>query len=288
MPELPEVETVVRGLVDAGLAGCRIVDTRIGWARTLVGLSPEDFRSRIVGRRVRAIRRRAKYIVMQLDPSDYLLIHLRMTGSLTVRGAGEVSDPYERVALVLGDGRELRFRDTRKFGRWYLVPDAELLLRRMGPEPLDRAFTVEVLVHGLQRHKRMLKPLLLDQAFLAGLGNIYVDEALWEARLHPCCSSQHLKPEEVKRLHGAIQLVLQRGIASMGTTLGSGAVNFYSVAGRKGRNQDALRVFRRHGLACPSCGNEIVRILVGQRSTHLCPHCQRLPRRRRVKEGGEG
>ncbi|MFU8780297.1 MAG: bifunctional DNA-formamidopyrimidine glycosylase/DNA-(apurinic or apyrimidinic site) lyase [Kiritimatiellia bacterium] len=279
MPELPEVETVVRGLRRSGICGKRIEGARVGWSRTLSGMTPDRFSAAICGVSVVKITRRAKYIVMQLSSGSCLLIHLRMTGSLRVTAADAPKDPYERVALLFADERELRFRDTRKFGRWYLVADANEVLGRLGPEPLSGVFSVDAFASMLATHRRMLKPLLLDQTFLAGLGNIYVDEALFTARLHPCRIANTLQLDEISYLYDAIRAVLQLGIARMGTSLGAGAVNFYSVAGRRGRNQDALQVFRRDGLPCPVCGNVIARIVVGQRSTHVCKHCQPLPRR---------
>lgn len=274
MPELPEVETVVRGLREAEVCGQRIRGVRVSWARTLSGLSVKAFAAGVDGRRIVAIERRAKYIVIRLEPPRWLLIHLRMTGSLSVKPAADPRDAAERTALILDDGREIRFRDTRKFGRWTLTDDPDAVLGRLGPEPLSEAFTVAVLRSALHAHNRMLKPLLLDQHVLAGLGNIYVDEALWEARLHPCRLSRSLASTECRRLHAAIRRVLQRGVDGMGTTLGDGMTNFYSVAGRRGRNQDALNVFRRHGDPCPRCKNTLERIIVAQRSTHLCPRCQ--------------
>ncbi len=274
MPELPEVETVVRGLCEADVCGHRIRGVRVSWERTLSGLSTAAFTTGVRGSRIEAIERRAKYIVMRLEPSRWLLIHLRMTGSLSVKPAAEPRDAAERAALILDDGREIRFRDTRKFGRWTLTDDPDAVLGRLGPEPLSDVFTAAVLRSALHAHNRMLKPLLLDQHVLAGLGNIYVDEALWEARLHPCRLSRSLTAAECRRLHGAIRRVLQRGVDGMGTTLGSGMTNFYSVAGRRGRNQDALNVFRRHGEPCPRCEGTLTRIIVAQRSTHLCPRCQ--------------
>lgn len=277
MPELPEVETVVRGLREADVCGPRIRGVRVSWERTLSGLTADAFAAGVKNHQIAAIERRAKYIVIRLDPPRWLLIHLRMTGSLSVKPAAEPREPSERAALILDDGREIRFRDTRKFGRWTLTDDPDAVLGRLGPEPLSDAFTAAVLRAAMQAHNRMLKPLLLDQHVLAGLGNIYVDEALWEARLHPCRLSRSLSASECRRLHGAIRRVLQRGVDAMGTTLGSGMTNFYSVAGRRGRNQDALNVFRRHGDPCPRCQRTLERITVAQRSTHLCPRCQPTP-----------
>ncbi|MCP4716539.1 MAG: DNA-formamidopyrimidine glycosylase, partial [Deltaproteobacteria bacterium] len=180
------------------------------------------------------------------------------------------------VILRFNDQRELRFHDTRKFGRIFLLSNPATVLDKLGPEPLDKAFTLRVFTALLLPRKRLLKPLLLDQNIIAGLGNIYVDEALWEARLHPCRIAASLTPAETKALHRAIPRVLKRGLKNLGTSLGTGKANFYSVAGRSGRNRDQLNVFRRTGEPCLSCSATIKRIIVAQRSTHLCPDCQRL------------
>lgn len=280
MPELPEVETVVRDLLENGLVGERIIDTRISWQRTLSGMTPRTFTRRIVGRCVVAVYRRGKYCVIQLDSDDWLLIHLRMTGSLTLVRAEIPVVAHERVALLLREGRELRFCDSRKFGRWVLTNDPSSVLGRLGPEPLDPGFTPQAFQERMRGSARMLKPLLLDQHRIAGLGNIYVDEALWEARLHPCRLANTLSPSGWKTLWTAIRLVLQRGIDACGTTLGNGMTNFYSVSGRRGRNQDGLNVFRRHGSPCPRCGTAIKRLIVAQRGTHVCPRCQRHDKRK--------
>ena len=275
MPELPEVETVAGGLREAGVCGLAVCATRVSWPRTLAGLSLAAFDRGLKGRSIADIQRRAKYIVIRLDPALWLLIHLRMTGHLSVEPADAPRDPHERVAVVLDDGREIRFRDTRKFGRWVLTEDPASVLGSLGPEPLSPDFKPSPFYRLLHAHARMLKPMLLDQRVVAGLGNIYVDEALWEARLHPCRSSRTLTMADCRRLHRAIRAVLQRGLDAGGTTLGRGVANFYSVAGRRGRNQDGLRVFRRQGEACQRCGTVIRRQIVAQRSTHLCPRCQR-------------
>ncbi len=275
MPELPEVETVAAGLREAGVCGLVIRATRVSWPRTLAGLSREAFDRELKGRSIADVQRRAKYIVIRLDPALWLLVHLRMTGHLSVEPAASPPDPHERVAVVLDDEREIRFRDTRKFGRWVLTGDPASVLGSLGPEPLSPDFKAVPFYRMLHAHARMLKPMLLDQRVVAGLGNIYVDEALWEARLHPCRSSRTLTLADGRRLHRAIRVVLQRGLDAGGTTLGRGVSNFYSVAGRRGRNQDGLRVFRRQGEDCPRCGTVIRRQMVAQRSTHLCPRCQR-------------
>jgi formamidopyrimidine-DNA glycosylase len=159
----------------------------------------------------------------------------------------------------------------------YFVENPEQIVGHLGPEPLEKSFTAHILKERLHAHNRLLKPLLLDQTFIAGLGNIYVDEALWVARLHPCRQSSSLSKPEVKALHRAIRKVLKRGLQNLGTSLGSGKANFYSVGQRKGRNRDELNVFRRTAAPCLRCETVIERILVGQRSTHICPTCQKCP-----------
>ncbi|MBD3244023.1 MAG: DNA-formamidopyrimidine glycosylase, partial [Chitinivibrionales bacterium] len=260
---------------DAGLVGRTVRDIHVHWPRSLALPDVAQFRRILRGRRIEDITRRAKYVVFQLDGGWWLIVHLRMTGRFAVCTPDTPRDSHEHVVLLLDDGRQVRFHDTRKFGRWSLVRNPADVLGKLGPEPLARSFTAEALQRALGSHARMLKPLLLDQTVLAGLGNIYVDEALWEARLHPCRSSTTLTPDEYRRLHAAIRTVLRRGLANMGTTLGNGETNFYSVGRRAGRNADGLRVFRRTGMACPRCGAAIVRLVVGQRSTHVCLSCQR-------------
>ncbi len=276
MPELPEVETVVRGLRGAGVVGCRISDVRVRWPRTLDGATVARFRRVTTGRRITAVKRRAKYIVLTLEGGWTVLIHLRMTGRLHIVPGGTAATKHDHVDLGLEDGRVVRFTDSRKFGRWLLTRNPEAILGRLGPEPLDRAFTITRFCNVLAGRRGMLKPLLLNQTVLAGLGNIYVDEALWEAKLHPCTAAETLTAAQQRALRAAIRATLRRGVAAAGTTLGTGSTNFYSVAGRRGRNQDGLRVFRRTGEPCPRCGSIIQRLVVGQRSTHVCPYCQEL------------
>jgi formamidopyrimidine-DNA glycosylase len=227
------------------------------------------------GRRVESLARRGKFIVIGLSGGLTLLIHLRMTGRLSLAAARRRHDSHDRVDLALDDGRVLVYHDTRKFGRWFLLGDAAARLGALGPEPLTGGLSARKFSGMLAAHGRMLKPLLLDQSFLAGLGNIYVDEALWEARLHPRQRGRELTETDGARLLRCIRAVLKRGIRKRGTSLGSGEANFAGPAGRRGRNQDGLRVFRRTGAPCPRCGAAITRIVVGQRSTHFCPRCQR-------------
>ncbi len=274
MPELPEVETVARDLRAGNLPDATITGVEVRWARTVATPSVERFRDELVSRRVLDVKRRGKYLVLPLDDGRTLLVHLRMTGRLTFASPDAPHHPHERLILELDHNRHLRFLDQRKFGRWYLLEDPNLILGTLGPEPFDPTLDAATFARRLRAHRRQIKPLLLDQRFLAGMGNIYADEALWEAGLHPQRRSHTLTDEEASRLLAAIRRVLKRGIENAGTTLGPGESNFYSVGGRRGRNQDALRVFRRTGQPCPRCGHPIQRLVVGQRGTHICPQCQ--------------
>jgi formamidopyrimidine-DNA glycosylase len=274
MPELPEVQTIVNDLNAAELIGIPIIGAEVFWSRTIAEPSPRLFCQRIQGLRFTAIVRRGKYLLFKTDNNNTLLLHLRMSGRLHLVSAAMPRVKHEHVILSFNDKRQLRFHDTRKFGRMHLVNDPQRILSRLGPEPLGQGFTVKVLADRLKRHRRLLKPLLLDQAFIAGLGNIYVDEALWDAKIHPNRIAATLSMDEIRALHRAIPRVLKRGLKNLGTSLGTGATNFYSVGRHRGRNKDQLKVFRRTDLPCPRCKSTIQRIIVGQRSTHICKRCQ--------------
>lgn len=273
MPELPEVQTVVNDLVASGLIGQTITDVHIRWPGSIARPGPEAFRRTLIGRRIETLSRRAKWIVWKMDGGLTMLTHLRMTGRFHLAAQGTAYDKHDHVAFTIDGKRQVRYHDTRKFGRFYL-PDSTAMLDRLGPEPLSRQFTARKFAKRLAAHRRQLKPLLLDQHFLAGLGNIYVDEALWDAGLHPTRTSDGLTDAEARRLHRAIRKVLRRGLRNLGTTLGTGETTFYSVAGHRGRNRDELKVFRRTGEPCPRCRRIITRLVVGQRSTHICEICQ--------------
>ncbi len=274
MPELPEVETVRRSLREA-LRGRRIVEvTRIAWPRTIAEPPPETFRELLRDRAVLDVDRRGKYVLLRLDHDETLVVHLRMTGRLTVAPAGDEPDAHTHIVLRLDDGRQLMFRDTRKFGRIWLLDGEGLasLEGKLGPEPLDDALTAEEFRTLLRRRRGRLKPLLLDQSVIAGLGNIYVDEALWLARLHPLRTVVSLEDEQVDTLYGAIRTVLARAVDNRGTTFS----DFRDGWGYRGDNQQFLNVYDRAGRPCPRCGTPIERIVVGQRGTHVCPFCQSL------------
>jgi len=270
MPELPEVETITRLLRQGSdtaprLVGLVVRDAQVFWERTLETPSIGEFRRRITGQRIRDIRRRGKFILFELT-TDTLLIHLRMSGDLLVEAASSPIQPLHRLALYLDYDLRLAFNDPRKFGRVWLVTDAEIVLGSLGPEPLEPDFTAGELHQRLVSHRRQLKPLLLDQSFLAGLGNIYADEALHLAHLHPQTLSDSLSYPQSERLLQSIRTILQEGIRRNGASI--------DWVYRGGDFQNYFRVYQRTGEPCPECGTPIHRILVGQRGTHYCPICQ--------------
>lgn len=274
MPELPEVETVARGL-RASLVGRTIVGVEVRWARSVVPPDPAAFARRLIGQTVTDVGRRGKWVVIALAGGDTLLIHLRMSGRLVV-GAGEPSDDrHLRALFSLDDGRRLHFFDQRKFGRLVLTSDPQEVLGGLGLEPLGDDLTAARLGEMLARRRGRIKPLLLDQRFLAGLGNIYTDEALWRASIHPLRQADTLAPAEVRRLHRGIRAVLRAAIEGGGTTLPD--AGYQRADGRSGEFAGQLAVYGRAGHPCPRCGTDVERIRVSQRGTHLCPRCQPLP-----------
>ncbi|TFG73214.1 MAG: bifunctional DNA-formamidopyrimidine glycosylase/DNA-(apurinic or apyrimidinic site) lyase [Anaerolineales bacterium] len=277
MPELPEVETIARKLRNV-LLKRRFETMTVLWAKTIANINPEDFIQTMQGATVNDIRRRGKYLIFDLDNNKDLVIHLRMSGKFSMHpaGAGFEDNKHTRVRMLLDNELVLNYIDQRKFGRFYLVDDANTITSKLGPEPLSSQFSVEWLKQGLSQRTAQLKTLLLNQSFIAGLGNIYASEALWDARLHPCRISSTISRKEATALHRAIRNALKKGLKNMGTTLGTGHANFYSVGRRSGRNSDQLNVFRRTGQPCPRCKKTIERIIVGQRSTHICTTCQKL------------
>jgi formamidopyrimidine-DNA glycosylase len=287
MPELPEVETVARDLrrhlLPEDGPGPRIVAARVAWPRTVRDGDPAAFVAGVVGRRIERVGRRGKQLLLELSGDALLTIHLKMTGQLFVVPVTAPEDPYVRLALVLEDGRELRFRDVRKFGRVGLYGrDAETgeavtaegagAFAGVGPEPLDPAFTLRVFRGRIRSRRRRLKPLLTDQAFVAGIGNIYADEALWAARLHPLRSSNSLNPADERRLFRAIRAILAEAVERRGSS-----IDDYTAPDGDGAMQERLRVYQRAGEPCPRCGRPVQRIVVGGRATHFCSWCQRLP-----------
>ncbi|MGZ9235394.1 MAG: bifunctional DNA-formamidopyrimidine glycosylase/DNA-(apurinic or apyrimidinic site) lyase [Anaerolineales bacterium] len=289
MPELPEVETIARKL-RPHLLGKVIKEAQLRWPRTLALPSPRKFKELIKGQEIKEVTRRAKYFVLRL--SDYsLLIHLRMSGDLFIKESKIKPEKHDRLILSLlpagaedgssnlvhtaalgrvSPGRHgdasLVFNDTRKFGRVWLTGNPQEVLGNLGPEPLSRHFTPQWLHMALHSKHRQLKPLLLDQSFLAGLGNIYTDEALNLAKLNPLAVYDSITVKQAEALHEAICQVLKEGIRRNGASI--------DWVYRGGEFQNYFRVYDREGKPCPVCGTKIERIVVGQRSTHFCPKCQ--------------
>jgi formamidopyrimidine-DNA glycosylase len=273
MPELPEVETVARDL--RGLVvGATIVDAETRWERTLRGTTPTAFADGVAGRRIEAVGRRGKQLVVELSGGAFLTIHLKMTGQLFVVPRGGTNDPYVRLVLELDDGREVRFRDIRKFGRVGLYGlDTADPFEKTGPEPLSEAFTVGAFRRRLRARKGRLKPLLMDQSFVAGVGNIYADEALWAARLHPLRTARTLRPGDERRLWLHLRRILAEAVIRRGSS-----IDDYTAPDGDGEMQEHLEVYQRTEEPCRRCGRPIRRIVVGGRATHFCSWCQRLPR----------
>ena len=264
MPELPEVETIARAL-QPDLIGKTIISAEVRWARTLATPSLNQFKKQIAGQKIMDVSRRAKYLILNLE--DYnLLIHLRMSGDLMIREGKIKPEKHDRLLLNLSDHHYLAFNDTRKFGRVWLTNQPEEILGKLGPEPFGKVFTAQWLFENLHARKRSLKPLLLDQTFLAGLGNIYTDECLHIANLHPLASSNNVTKEQAAALHKAIRAVLKEGIRRNGASI--------DWVYRGGEFQNYFRVYGRDGQACSVCGTTIQKLTVGQRGTHICPTCQ--------------
>jgi len=273
MPELPEVQTVVDDLRSAGVEGDTIHSVAINWENTVSPLSAAQFVSEVGGRRIELIRRRGKYIVFSLDRGAYLLTHLRMTGQYELCTPKQETDPHVRVEFKLDGDRRLRFHDTRKFGRIIFTRRPREVLGKLGPDPFDPNLTPDKFASAVHKHARRIKALLLDQSFLAGLGNIYCDEALFAAGVHPLENSRLIDPYKAKELLLQIRTVLWQGINNRGTSLGEGETNYRS-GGKRGENREALRVYGLKGRPCLHCGTPIEKIYVAQRGSYYCPRCQ--------------
>ena len=272
MPELPEVETV-RRVIAPVLEGARLERVDIRDARLVRPFDPVIVAGELVGERVAEVDRRGKYLIVRFDSGRSLLIHLRMTGSLRYAARGAlVDDPHTRAVLGLDNGSDVAYRDVRRFGTWELLERGELapyLEARLGPEPLG-ALSAADLRRRLEGRRAPLKSALLDQRTIAGLGNIYVDEALWHSRLHPLRVAGGLGHDDGARLHRAIRKVLRMGIERQGSTLR----DYAQPDGAYGSMQHEFKAYGREGEPCDRCGTPLVRIVVGGRTTTFCPACQ--------------
>lgn len=274
MPELPEVETTRRDL-ERHLVGRTITDVRYGEGAPgpVRDITPETFRDALVGRRIDALTRRGKYLIARLDSGQALVLHRRMTGNLVLRCPQDAQEPFTRGVIALDDGHEVRWIDQRRFGTWRLVDDPETAVPGIGPEPLEDAWLLADLTAALAGRSAPIKAVLLDQRRIAGLGNIYADESLHLARIHPTRPAGSLTDDERSRLHAAIRCVLARAIELQG----SSARHHVGGLGQRGSMQDEWRVYHRTGEPCVTCGTAIVKSRVAGRGTHVCPVCQPEP-----------
>ncbi len=269
MPELPEVETIKNELAPL-VTGRRIKSVDFLWAKTLVSPSIPEFDARVTGKLVKSLERRGKYLIFNLDSGDSLLVHLRMTGSFLSGTGKSVPSGHTRAVIRLDDGICMYFIDPRKFGKFQLVDDLRVkALDKLGPEPMAASFTSAVLIKLLEGRKGPIKAALVDQEFIAGIGNMYADEILFESGLNPLRPSDSLAAEEMKRLYKAIKQVLKRAIENKGASIS----NYFRPGGEKGTAHEGFKVAHRKG-DCPVCGGPIKRIVVRQRGTYFCPVCQ--------------
>ena len=273
MPELPEVETVRRRL-EPVVVGRRFETVEIADPRLTRPEDPRLVEAELVGERVEALDRRGKYLIFRFESGRGLLVHLRMTGSFRhAPGDGLPDDPYQRAVVRLDDGSDVAYRDVRRFGTWLVLEPDELepyLATRVGREPLEAGFTARRLAERLHNRRAPIKAALLDQRTLAGMGNIYVDEALWRARIHPLRPAGELDDAEIRRIHRGARQALEAGLARQGATLR----DYRTPDGAAGAMQDEFKVYGRTGEPCDRCGTPIEKTRAGGRGTWYCPHCQ--------------
>jgi len=270
MPELPEVETIKNELLPH-IIGHRITGVTLIWEGIVRQPTASEFRSRLIGQEITGIARRGKYLLFGLSSGDLLIVHLKMTGSLLLKPTSAEPDKFTRAIIHLNKGTSLFFRDPRKFGMMRLVKDDSSIASKLGPEPLEPNFTPQVLAQRLNNRTAPIKALLCDQKVIAGIGNMYADEALFAAKIHPLRSGKSLSPEEVGRLHQAIQQVLWSAIDNKGASTDT----YFRPSGEKGTAHFHFQVAHRlSGKFCPNCGTPIERIVVRNRGTYFCPNCQ--------------
>lgn len=268
MPELPEVETIRRQLCAAGVNGRVVEKVHVEWPRTVEPLSPAAFRKKVVGKTIEAISRHGKWLIIELNDIDNLLVHLRMTGGFYLSEGALKKGPYDRAILQLAGGLNLHFRDPRKFGRMRLgaFPFG------LGPDALE--ITPRPFFQTLEKSNRQLKSLLLDQSFIAGVGNIYADEALFEAGLRPDRRAGTLTEDEKLALYYGVTNVIRAGVKNGGTSLGDGQGNYTDLNGNSGGHQEQAKVYGRAGKPCVVCGQPLEKTVLSQRTTVFCAHCQ--------------
>jgi|TARA_B100000315_G_scaffold36785_1_gene31399 formamidopyrimidine-DNA glycosylase len=272
MPELPEVETVVAFLSPA-LQGkfIRSIDLPNGYSKVIENGNLSSVINAVKGRKIVRLSRRGKYIIFELG-QRFLVFHLRMTGKLLLHPLQKKFEKHLSFCIGFKDNSNLYFYDTRKFGRIYFSRTLEWLEEKLGIEPLSKEFNLSWMTQSLGQRKRMMKPLFLDQSYIAGLGNIYIDEILWKASIHPQSISNKIPEQSIPNLYKSIRSILQDAISYNGTTF----INFSFGENRTGEYKEKLNVFGKQGQSCPNCEGKIQKIRVGQRGTHICNHCQKL------------
>jgi formamidopyrimidine-DNA glycosylase len=266
MPELPEVETIKNELLPHVL-GRTIQSVDVYWDKMVKQPSVKEFRSQVTGKKITGLSRRGKYLFFHLSGGNVLVMHMKMTGSLLVNPS---DDRFTRAVLRLDNGVAIHFRDPRKFGKMWLDNSTDAIVGQLGPEPLDKDFTRAILAEILSKRSAPVKPVLLDQSVIAGIGNMYADEALFEAKIHPTKPAGKLTKAEIKRLYDAIQAVLRKALEKKGASVR----NYIRPDGQPGTAHDEFNVAHGVGKNCPRCGTAIERIVVRGRGTYLCPRCQ--------------
>ena len=273
MPELPEVETVRRGLTRL-VVGRKVLGTEVRWEKTISGMAPEEFDAELVGRTIEKVDRRGKYLLFRFSGGLTMVSHLRMEGAYYTVPAGTEPGKHDLVTFHLDEGIDLFYRDTRKFGRMNLVPDADALqvagLAKIGPEPTEKDLSLAYMVSEFGKSRMHVKPFLLHQSHIAGLGNIYVDETLWQSQIHPLTAANKLTEDELARLRENIIHEITRATEHHGTTVHS----FTTAFGEAGEFQNELQVYGRVGEPCLRCGHPLEKMKVAQRGTTYCPVCQ--------------
>jgi len=268
MPELPEVETIKNELLPH-ILGRTITGVDLLWERIVRQPSIEEFLYRVIGQKIIGLSRRGKYLFFHLSGGEVLVMHMKMTGSLLV----DPSDGrFTRAVLHLDNGTALHFWDPRKFGVMWLDKDESAVAGKLGPEPLEDGFTSGVLAELLRKRTAPIKPVILDQSVIAGIGNMYADETLFDAKIHPLRPAGSLSRDEVERLHGSIRRVLQKALKEKGASIR----NYIRPDGQPGTAHDEFHVAHGVGKNCPNCGTPIRRIVVRNRGTYFCPKCQRV------------
>lgn len=270
MPELPEVETIKNEL-SPHISGRRFSSITICDAKPIRQLSVDEFCRKLVGRRIEELKRRGKYLIFQLSGGEALIIHLRMTGALLLNP--EHADRYTRVIFGLDDGSQLVFTDRRRLGAVWLVENEQVVVHKLGPEPLSPEFTTKALANLLRKRQAPIKAVLLDQSLIAGIGNMYADEALHAAKIHPLRKANSLSSQETQKLYRAINHVLSKAISNKGASIDT----YKRPGGEPGTAHFSFRVAHRKGEPCPTCGTPIQRLAIRNRGSYFCPNCQTAP-----------